>query len=387
MFRSFVYRFTNVYRAPRYAHARELLGRYALTPSEVFGDTTVWTTIAPDGTRTLFGDASFTNGHYVFSNVVSAEPLNSPGAARHIIRLRKLSDNTYEWFTGVDFAAGRITANDFASVVTRWLASAEGRNATTLRSDYRAAFPRTTAALGKLYTLDSLASTRDADGGNTVYAGIRITPDGVRGSLPAFAAYMDKYATKAKLHFTLADSRGARWLDVTSRDGYITLRVRSRDGHFVPLEGPLRSIPDTLVMKADMTAKIKLFTVGVQGMTGEWVNLHSEHERGWALRFTREPRWVLPPAAGYLLRSSLRRPFEGVGTQFRFVVRDDPGHQTLMTRRGSTTVQESAIIRFLGKLGGDAMGDFVATAEDQENRFNAGVFTALRADVDAALAR
>ena len=385
LFSAFVRRFTNVYRAPRYARARELLLQNALTPSQVYGDTSVWTVNGPDGYRTLFGDATFANGRYVFNNTVTDDPVETLGEGRHIIRLHKLSGDDYDWFTGVDFAAGTITASDFHNVVTQWIAASEGRNETALRAGYRATFPRTSAALGKLYSIDTLVSTPDATGGSSLYVVIHMTPDGIRASYPAYAAYMNKYANKVKLHFTLVDTRGARWLDASSRDGYISLRLRSRNGHFAPLDGPIRAIPDTLVMQLDLTAKIKMFTVGVERMTGEWVNLHSEHERGWAMRFTREPSWVLPPVVGYLIKSPLRRPFEGNGTTFRFTVRDQAGRQTLMSRRGTTTVRESAILRFLGKLGGSAMGEFVSNAEDEENAFNAGVFSAMRADVNAAL--
>jgi hypothetical protein len=88
---------------------------------------------------------------------------------------------------------------------------------------------------------------------------------------------------------------------------------------------------------------------------------------------------------GLLLRSSLRRPFAGNGTQFRISIRDEPGHQTFLSRRGTTTVQESAVLRFLGKLGGAAMGDFVETAEVEENQFDASAFAALQGDIDALL--
>ena len=385
LFGSFVRRFTNVYRAPRYARARERLLQNALTPSEVYGDTSVWTASGPDGYRTLFGNATFVDGRYVFSNTVTDDPVETAGEGRHIIRLHKLGGDDYDWFTGVDFAAGTITANDFHNVITQWISASEGHNDAALRAGYRTAFPRTTAALGKLYSLDTLVSTPDAAGGNTLYAVVHVTPGGIRALYPAYAAYMAKYADKVKLHFTLVDSRGARWVDVSSRDGYLSLRLRSHDGHFVPLEGAIRPIPDTLVMQLDLTAKIKLFTVGVERMSGEWVNLHSDHERGWVMRFTREPSWVLPPVVGYLLKSPLRRPFEGNGTQFRLTIRDQPGHQTLMSRRGTTTVRESAILRFLGKLGGSAMGEFVSNAEEEENAFNAAVFSAMRADVDAAV--
>lgn len=385
LFGAFVRRFTNVYRTPRYARAREMLLQHALTPSQIYGDTTVWTVQGPDGYRTLFGNATFTNGRYVFSNTVTDEPVQSLGEGRHIMRLHKLGGDDYDWFTGVDFAAGTITANDFHNVITSWITSSENRNEATLRAGYRSAFPRTTAVLGKLYSLDTLVSVPDAGGGNRLYAVIHITPDGIRSQYPAYAAYMAKYGDKVKLHFTLTDALGARWLEVTSRNGYITLRMRSHDGHFAPFEGPPRPMPDTLVMQVDLTARIKMFTVGVEHMTGEWVNLHSDHERGWALRFTREPDWVLPPVVGYLIKSPLKRPFEGSGTQFRFTVRDQPGRPTLMSRRGTTTVRESAILRFLGKLGGSAMGEFVSSAEDEENAFNATLYAAMRADIAAAI--
>jgi hypothetical protein len=385
LFGAFVKRFTNVYRAPRYARAREMLLHYALTPSEVYADTSIWTTSGPDGYRTLFGNATFVNGRYTFSNTVTDNPVQSLGEGRHIMRLHKLNNDDYDWFTGVDFAAGTITANDFSNVITKWIAAAEGHNESALRAGYRGTFPRTTAALGKLYSLDTLTSWVDAQGANNLRAVIHITPDGIKGDYPAYSAYMAKYADKVKLHFTLVDASGAKWLDVTSRDGYITLRLRSHDGHFAPLEGAIRPIPDTLSMRVDLTAKIKLFTVGVEHLTGEWVNVHSEHERGWNMRFTKEPGWVLPPVVGYLIKSPLRRPFEGNGTQFRFTVRDQPGAQTIMSRRGTTTVRESAILRFLGKLGGAAMGDFVANAEEEENQFNVTVFSAMKADVNAAV--
>ncbi len=385
LFGSLNARFTNVSRTPRYARARELLGRHALTPSALYNDSTVWTAYSPDGTRTLFGDATASNGRYVFTNVPNSTPLSSAGDGRHIVRLRKLSDSDYEWFTGVDFATGRITANDFNNVITRWLASSEGRDAAAIRADYSSTFPRSTAALGRLFTLDTLVSVRGADGVNTLYVGVHMTPDAIRATLPDYAQFIDKYAARVKLRFSLVDASGAKWIDGASRDGNITLKLRSQGGHFAPLEGAPRAMPDTLSLRLDMTAKFGIFTVGVERLTGEWVNVRSEHERGWAMRFTREPDWVLPPAVGFLIRSPLHRPFEGAGTQFRISLRDQSGQQTLLTRRATTVVRESAILKFLGKLSGTAMGEFVSKAEEQENRFNATVFDALKRDTEAHL--
>lgn len=385
IFGALVGRFTNVVRVPRYERARELLGRYALTPSEIYDDSTVWTAYGPDGTRTLFGDASITDGRYVFTNVPTNEPLDGLGDGRHIMRLRKLGDDQFEWFTGVDFAMGKITAADMANVVNRWLAATEGHDGAALRADALTAFPRTAAAGGRLFAIDTLISTRDADGANALYVQLHLTPDGIRAQLPNYAEYLDKYIQKVKMRFTLTDAGGVPWVQGASSDGRVTLRMRTRGGHFAPLSGAPRAMPDTLTLDLDMTAKIKLFTIGVQHLTGEWVNVETPHERGWSLRFTKEPEWVLPPVVGHLIRTSLRRPFQGDGTRFRIGIRDEPGAQTLLTRRGTTTVQESAILRFLGKLGGTAVSEFVSKAEDEENHFDSQFFAAMRTDVDAAL--
>ena len=70
---------------------------------------------------------------------------------------------------------------------------------------------------------------------------------------------------------------------------------------------------------------------------------------------------------------------------FRLALRDEAGRQSIIGRRTSATVQESAILRFLNRLSGTAMGDFVGKAESEENRFSAEVFYAMRADARSLL--
>ena len=88
---------------------------------------------------------------------------------------------------------------------------------------------------------------------------------------------------------------------------------------------------------------------------------------------------------GHLLKSSLRRPFQDPGISVRFSIRDNPGSQTLLNRRFSLVVQESGILRFLNRLSGTAVGDFLGPSEREANRFNADAFRALRIDVAAIL--
>jgi hypothetical protein len=103
------------------------------------------------------------------------------------------------------------------------------------------------------------------------------------------------------------------------------------------------------------------------------------------MRFQKEPDWSLPPAVGLLIRTPLRRPFIGQGSSFRIALLENPGGQTIVTRRTFGVVEESAILRFLNRLSGTMMGDFVEKTEAEENRFAAEAFNALRYDLRALL--
>jgi hypothetical protein len=386
LFGGIAQRFTNVQRTPKFIGARGKLGKNALTPSVIYNDTSVWTAFGPDSTRVITIDGEFSLNRYLFSaRPWPTAPPNEPGDSRHYIRLRRLNENVFEWVTNVDIAAGTIKSDEFASVISRLMGSAEGRTPADLRADYRASFPRTTAALGRLFSLDTLRSVRDNEGATTVLLGIRIDPKGIRATMPDFAKYLDKYATPSKYRAVVTDKRGGRWVEVSGADNYMTLRLRSMNGHFAPLNGPVRPMPNDLQLTSDFTTKILFFTVGYRQLIGDVTVINSDRERGWFMRFTHEPDWRLPSAVSVMIHTPLRRPFEGNGATFRLVLRDNPGGQSILARHTTTVVQESAILRFLGRLGSTAMGDFVGKSEVQENRFSAEVFNALRLDVRALL--
>jgi hypothetical protein len=161
--------------------------------------------------------------------------------------------------------------------------------------------------------------------------------------------------------------------------------VRTKDGHFAPFEGAARRMPENLTIQMDMSMKILIFTVGWTEMMGDFEVINTPHERGWSMRFAKEPNWTLPPTVGYLLKAPLRRPFQDPGIPIRISVRDTPGSQTILNRRLSLVVQESGILRFLNRLSGTAVGDFLGPSEREANRFNADAFRALRLDVAAIL--
>jgi hypothetical protein len=380
LFGGIAQRFTNVQRNPKFAHARGRLGKYALTPSAIYNDTSVWTAIGSDATRTVTVDGEFSANRYLFSARQAATRANEPGDSRHLMVLRKVDDDEFEWYTNVDIAAGAITGNDIANVISALLKSAENRTPAAIRADYRESFPRSTASLGRLFSIDSLKTTADADGATTIMLGIRLNPNKLRTTMPAFAAYLDKYATESRYRTVITDKRGVRWLELSGAKNLMTLKLRSSNGRFAPFSGPLRPIPSELVMTSDFVTKIMIFNVGFRRLVGDVTVLQSPHERGWFIQFTKEPEWRLPPTVGYLIKTPLRRPFQGAGAMFRLAIADSPGSQSIIGRRTSATVQESAILRFLNRLSGTAMGDFVGKAEIEENRFAAEVFNAMRLD-------
>ena len=101
-------RFDAVQRAPKFAHARSKLGRYALSPSGVYGDTSVWTAFRPDSTRTLSLYGSHTSTGYLFATRATVPVPAVAGDARHIIQLRRRGESEYEWQTNVDHGIGSV---------------------------------------------------------------------------------------------------------------------------------------------------------------------------------------------------------------------------------------------------------------------------------------
>lgn len=378
-------RFTNIQRPQRVLRARQQFGHYALTPSGIYNDTTIWLSIGPDSAR-LFGDEGhFAVDRYVVNAVLSNEAPNALTESREIVRLRRLTENEYEWFTNVEVALGRIAAKNITDVLAATLAAGEGKTSAAIRANYNASFPRTVAALGRLFTIDTLRATPDNEGATTFDIAIRLTPDILKATMPHYAAYIDKYISKGKYRITLTDKSGAHWFDASAANYYMHFKVRSKGGHFVPIEGGTRSMPDALTIQIDMQMKIALFTVGWTEMIGDFELIETAHERGWTMRFAKEPNWRLPLTVGTLLKSPLRRPFQGQGIPIRVSIRDNPGSQTILNRRGAFIVQESGILRFLNRLSGTAVGDFLGASEREANRFNADAFRALRQDVTALL--
>ena len=153
-----------------------------------------------------------------------------PADGRHVTTLARLGDGEYQWETTVAFALGSIRPTDVASVVSRLLAGGEGRTEPELRAELASASPRTSAALGMLFTLDSLHPTELADGStaNTLVASVH--SDNLRRRYSALADYAHKYLDPARYRFVLTDRAGTPFLDASQKDRVIVIRVRTQKG-------------------------------------------------------------------------------------------------------------------------------------------------------------
>jgi len=374
-------RFVSIERSPKTARARRALVRAALVPSRVYDDTSVWTA-RPGPMRSLLvaGRPTY-RGYYLWEDPVAPRP-TGPGETWHYMNLTRLSDGLFRWNTGVDFAVGPVGAESVADIFGAMVGGAEGQDEARVRASYRVAFPRTTAALGLLASLDTLRIANLPDGSTSQQLVARVNPERLRGRYPYLARYLEKYVSSGKARLALRDRSGATWMTLDARDEVLRIAVRSRGARLAPLAGPVRPMPDTMALEADMSMKVKLFTVGFTGLVTELVVDERPAYRAWTVHARREPEWHLPLITERLLRTPLRRPFMGRGAMLRLGIREERG-TTLLVRSAELVVEESAILRFLNSLAGNVLDDFDPRTEREQHAYLREIFQAMRADVRA----
>lgn len=387
-FEAHALRFDRVVRDTKFSDARIKLSRYALTPSRIFNDSTVWNHISDrDSSRelTLAGGYDQVRGGYTFRAHTNPEVPNELADARHSMRLVLHSDDAYAWDTSVDHAIGTMPAAAAGRALALLLASAEGRSARDLHGESVQAFPRSAHALGRLFIMDSARSIPLSDGSSATSIALTWSSQKIRAAMPNFAAYVAKYIEPSVYRITLSDRAGQTFFSVRGDKGLMLVKWRSRGGKLLPLEGGSGAMPDTLRLRLDFNTKYKLFRVGFSEMWADFTIQRGEHNIGWMMRFKQEPKWHLPLFTETLIRSPLRRPFQGRGSELYLALQDNAGPQTILVRRTHTEVKESAILRWMGSLGAAAMSDFQGRAEAEENRFLNESFVALRADSQNAV--
>lgn len=373
-------RVTEPLRDQKYDAARTSIATAALIPSRIWNDTSVWTQSTPRR-RTLLVAGRFQAGRYRLDAARAVALPAQPADSRHVISLTRMSEDDFAWDTDVAYALGSIAATDVSTFFRVLLTEARGRSERELRADYRTALPQGAKTLGELFRVDSIKTAHLADSTTLATYWLTLTPEGVERTYPEFAKYMRNYVETAKMRWTITDRSGVMFLDFTLRDGRAQFRVRSRRGALVAIAGEATAMPDSLTLHGDMTMKVRMFTAGFRDYQSDFVLTNTPRETAFAITSRREPDWVLPLGAERLLRTPLRRPFQGSGATFSLGVRDSAEAQTILSRRMHIAVKESAILRFIGRLSSIAVSDFSGKAEEQQMAWLRKVFTALVADV------
>ena len=379
-------RFTQVHRLPRFAAARQRIGRGSLSPSTIWNDTAIWIS-RTDSVATFTALGAILPSGYTMQERAAPPPIVALADGRHSTSLRKHAAGDWEWESAVDFAIGTVSSAEFADMFAALIASPAARSEPELRAELHDLAPRSSAALGRLIDIDTLRATPLGDGSYEVMFAAHLHPDRIRPTMPALASFFDRHIGSSRYAFFLADASGAWWFHGDGRKNVIQFRWRIGNGQLAPFEGPLRPIPEKLTLTSEIFMKAGMFSVGVTELVADFSVVRSPTERGWEMHFRKSPTWHLPAGVARLVNSSLRRPFEGEGSGFRIVIRDNPGGETTISRSSRVFVRESAIVRWIGYLGAGIFGDYAGLSEEQEARFFAEVFAALKADATARYAR
>lgn len=380
-------RYTTPLRLPDYESARARIAHNAFVPSNAWKDTSIWTARPSAALQQVHAYGRLTAAGYRIGSDGYVPALRGLGDSRHSVSLARLGDEVFRWETIADYHVGPLAPRRPADMFSAMFLAAEGRTEAQVRADYRAAFPRTSAAMGRYASLDTIRPTALRDGSSAVRVVISLHADRLAATYPAFAAYLEKYTTKSRARFVVRDRAGtvnpATWLVLDARRNRITIDFRSRDGELLPFIGPARAFPDTLEMVMDAIATVGPFTAGFEEMRTELVRVRTPRRHALVFNARNEPRWKLPLFAERLLRTPLRKPFEGAGSQFVLGLESRDGGHTVLHRFARVTVEESTILRFFNRLGSRAFGDISPKVEAEEAAFLRLVFTAMRDDLAA----
>jgi hypothetical protein len=376
-------RFGPTERDPVFDALRPKLARHALVPSGVFDDTTAWTSSRGEVRQVAFAGRRDGNRYRMAVDATPGAPV-ALADYRGDWRLERLRAGEFEWMAHEELAVGGVSPADLSRAATALFQSLEAAPAGDAAAQARRELPRSAAALGRLFTLEALGLVRDADGATAVRLVASMHTETLRREAPLYTKWLDDVIVPSRFAAAALDETGARWWDVDARDARATIRFRLRGGDLAPLDGPPREIPDRLRVRTALSSRTGIFRTGVHDLDADTELIRLPAEKGFVARFRRSPEWDLPFLVPLLLRSSLRRPFEGDGAVLSFGAQAGRDGPTLLTRHYRVAVRESWIVRWVGGFAASAVNEF-RRGEAEADRFSAQALLALRDDLVALI--
>lgn len=371
---------TNVRLSPKVATAFSTLDQTMLVPSYIYGDTSKWTASGPD-TRSLTIDATFRDGRY---DVVpdSAAPVDL-GASRRIVRLQRFGRQQFRWTTFVEQTLGSLTVEDLDRAIRTVLGQAAQMTSGAFRAAEALRYPRAAAVLSRLLSFDSLVTRRDSLRTRIrLVVGVHLAR--LASAYPHYATALGTTAEPTRIHAVATDDRGAEWLRLDFGGDRFALDIAATPaGRVAPLGGPLRPLPDSLILHIDYSTKMSMFSFGVRDLVSHVTLFDRAQVYGARLVFTREPTWDFPLALDRLVTSPLARPFADSGIRYELLVTDSVGRQTEFQQRYELDVEESPILRWLNRVSAHLNTAFSDSATTELNAYFASFLAATRADIRA----
>ena len=376
-------RFGPVEREPAFDTLRPKLARAALVPSRVFDDASAWTSRG-EGWRAVELTGYGSGGAYHIGVRAEAPRPGAPGEYRGRVRLEHLEGGRFEWSVEEDLAIGLVRPADFAAALDAAFRAAEASDGVAARAAIASGFPRFSAKAGLLLHLEAVTLQRDAHGATSVRLAVRLTPAGIRGFAPGYADFLGKYATPIRTSLVVSDPGGVAWWSLEAADNLWSVRLRVRDGSLVPLDGPAdRRLPSRLRATGDYATRMGRFGVGAKRIVADVDLTRTAGEKAISVRFHEEPEWQMPFLADLFLGGPLRYPFEGPGSEVFWGARETPDARTLFVGRYRARVRETWILRWLGGLTTNALGEFRRDAEREADLYVRECLLALRDDLVA----
>ena len=370
-------------RDARFDALRPRFAKSALVPSKLFHDNTAWTATSGD-TRTLVLAGHGTPNHYALVVAGDAPPPVAPADYRRVMRLTHDGGDDYAWNVRDELAVGTVTGDQLGAALTALFAAAEHeRDGADAHAAIDHDLPRTTAALGRAVSLDTLRLTPNKDGGADVHLAGTIHAERLTNTFPRLAHYLSHYVSPTGGEILVFDDANRAWWDAAKRGDAWSLDLRVANGNLTPLRGPPDRMPDHLHVRIDAATRTFIFHVGLANLVGDVTVTRAPNEHAFTATFRKEPDWQLPPLVETMLKAPLQRPFQGSGASVTFDIRDGQAHEapTVIFREYDLTVRESRIMRWLGGLGDAAVEDFRTGAETEFDQFAGETLSALRADV------
>lgn len=363
---------------------RPRFAKSALVPSKLFRDQSAWTA-SSGNTRTLVLAGHGTPGRYSLVVAGDAPPPAQPAEYRRVVRLTHVGADDYAWAVRDELAVGPVTGNQLgAALGALFTAAQHAGGAESARTALARDLPRTTQALGRAVSLDTIRLTPNADGGTNVHLAGTIHADSLTATFPRLAHYLSHYVSPTGGEILVFDDANRAWWDAAKRGDTWSLDIRVANGNLAPLRGAPDRMPDRLHVRIDAATRTFIFHVGLASLIGDVTLTRTPNDHAFTATFRKEPDWQLPPLVETMLKSPLERPFQDAGASLSFDIRDGDGHDvpSVAFREYDLTVRESRIMRWLGGLSDAAVEDFRTGAEVEFDRFSGETLSALRADMN-----